>query len=234
LPVVTSLEELWPPFGLSISCGTLTLRAIRDDDLPELVDAAAAGIHGDDLRPFPRAWAGQDSVAMGRDLASRYWKFRATFPSDEWALPLLVRCNGRIIGVQGAEAVRYPVLRTPDTFSWLTRSVQGQGIGTLMRQAMCAFFFDELDAHAITSGAYADNPASAAVSRKVGYTANGTRLELRDETAAEHHKFILLRDRFVRPSERVVVQGGAAMRAFVGIPRPGETGNHASESGTSA
>ena len=231
---MTSLEELWPPFGLSISCGPLTLRAIRDDDLPELVDAAAAGIHSDDLRPFPRAWAGQDPVALGRDLASRYWKYRATFPSDDWALPLLVRYDGRIIGVQGAEAVRYPILRTPDTFSWLTRSIQGQGIGTLMRQAMCAFFFDELDAHAITSGAYADNPASAEVSRKVGYTANGTKLELRDETAAEHHKFILTPDRFVRPSERVVIQGGAAMRAFIGLPRPSETGNHPSESGTNS
>jgi len=164
---MTSLEGLWPPIGLSISCGPLTLRAIRDNDLPEFVDAAAPGIHSDDLRPFPRAWAGQQPLALGRDLASRYWKYRATFPSEEWALPLVARDYGRIVGVQGAEAVRYPVLRPPDTFSWLTKSVQGQGVGTLMRQAICAFFFDELDAHAITSGAYADNPASAAVSRKV-------------------------------------------------------------------
>ena len=46
----------------------------------------------------------------------------------------------------------------------------------------------------------------------------GTKLELRDETAAEHHKFILTPDRFVRPSERVMFEGGAAMRAFVGPP----------------
>ena len=219
---MTSLEQLWPPFGLSISCGPLTLSAIRDNDLPELVDAAAAGIHSDDLRPFPRAWAGQQPLALGRDLASRYWKYRATFPSEEWALPLVVRYDGRVIGVQGAEAVRYPVLRTPDTFSWLTESVQGQGVGTLMRQAICALFFDELDAHAITSGAYADNPASAAVSRKVGFAANGTKFELRDNTAAEHNKFILTRERFVRADEPVVVDGAAAMRAFMGVPRANE------------
>ena len=125
--------------------------------------------------------------------------------------------------MQGAEAVRYPVLRTPDTFSWLTESVQGQGVGTLMRQAICALFFDKLDAHAITSGAYADNPASAAVSRKVGFAANGTKLELRDNTAAEHNKFILTRERFVRPDEPVVVvAGAAAMRAFMGVPRANE------------
>ena len=51
-----------------------------------------------------------------------------------------------------------------DTFAWLIRFFRGQGIGTLMRQAMCAFFFDELDAHAITSDACADNQPSAAVS----------------------------------------------------------------------
>lgn len=221
LPVLT-LEDLWPPFGLSITCGPLSLRALRDEDLPELVAAAVDGIHDDDLRPFPRAWAGLPAIEMGRDLASRYWRHRANFPSDEWGLPLVARLEGRIVGVQGSEAVRYPILRTPDTFSWLTRSVQGRGLGTLMRQVICAFLFDELDAHAVTSGAYADNPASAAVSRKVGYVANGTKLELRDNAAAEHHKFILTRDRLVRPDQPVVVEGGAALRRFVGVPRPDE------------
>ncbi len=218
--VVLTLEDLWPPFGLSITCGPVSLRAMRDEDLPDLVAAAAEGIHADDLRPFPRHWAGLAPRELGRDLASRYWKHRATFPSDEWALPLVVRFEGRVVGVQGAEAVRYPVLRTPDTFSWLTRSIHGRGVGTLMRQAICVFLFDELDAHAVTSGAYADNPASAAVSRKVGYVANGTRLELRDDTAAEHHKFILSRERLVRPADPVVIEGGSALRAFVGVPRP--------------
>jgi len=217
---VLTLEELWPPFGLSITCGPLSLRAMRDTDLPELVAAAEEGIHADDLRPFPRAWAGKPAIELGRDLASRYWKHRATLPSDEWALPLVARLEDRVVGVQGAEAVRYPVLRTPDTFSWLTRSVQGRGIGTLMRQAICALFFDELDAHAITSGAYADNPASAAVSRKVGHVANGSKLELRDDDAAQHHKFILTRERFVRPHDPVVIEGAAALRAFIGVPRP--------------
>ena len=41
-------------------------------------------------------------------------------------------------GIQGAEASRFAVLRTPDTFSWLTQSMQGRGLGTLMRQAICA------------------------------------------------------------------------------------------------
>ncbi|WP_343050514.1 GNAT family protein [Nocardioides ungokensis] len=179
-------------------------------------------MHGDDKRPFPWAWADQPMPWLGRDLASRYWKYRATFPGDEWALPLVVRHEGRIVGIQGAEASRFPVLRTPDTFSWLTQSMQGRGLGTLMRQAICALFFDELDVHAMTSGAYADNPASAAVSRKVGFVPNGTRLELRDGDAAEHNKFILTRDRFIRPAVPVTIRGGAALRVFAGVARPGD------------
>jgi RimJ/RimL family protein N-acetyltransferase len=220
---MTTLEDLWPAFGLSIRCGPLELRVVRDEDLPELVDAATAGVHDEGSRPFPRAWTALPPAELGRDLAGRIWRHRAAFPSDEWALPLAVRHDGRIVGLQGAEAAHYRVLRTPDTFSWLTRSAQGRGIGTLMRQAICAFLFDELDAVAVTSGAYADNLASAAVSRKVGYVANGGKLELRDDTAAEHRRFILTPERFVRPAQPVVVAGGAAMRVLAGVPRPGES-----------
>jgi RimJ/RimL family protein N-acetyltransferase len=217
--VTMTLEELWPPFAVAVVCGPLTLRAMRDEDLPELAQAAADGIHADGHRPFPRAWASVPMPELGRDLANRYWKYRATFSPDEWVLPLIVRYEGRIVGVQGAEASNFPILRTPDTFSWLTQSAQGRGLGTLMRQAICTLLFDELDAHAITSGAYADNPASAAVSKKVGYAPNGTRLELRDDAAAEHRKFILTRDRFIRPAEPVRVHGGDALRAFAGVTR---------------
>ena len=42
-----------------------------------------------------------------------------------------------------------------------------------MRQTLCAFLFDHLDAEEITSAAFLDNPASLAVSRKVGYLPNG-------------------------------------------------------------
>ena len=77
--MTVTLEELWPPFGLTITVGQLKLRAMRDTDLPDLVDAASAGIHGEELRPFPRDWASRDPVSLGRDLASRYWKYRRLF-----------------------------------------------------------------------------------------------------------------------------------------------------------
>lgn len=218
--MTVTLEQIWPAFGLLVAVGPLTLRAMRDEDLPALAEAAAAGIHAEDLRPFPMSWAGGDAITLGRRLGGRFWAYRASLGSDEWAMPLVARWHGRVIGIQGAEAARYAVLRTPDTFSWLTRDVQGHGIGTLMRQAICALFFDELDAHQITSGAYADNPASVAVSRKVGYRQNGTKLELRDDAAALHHKFILDREAFVRPAMPISITGALGLRALLGVARP--------------
>ena len=76
---------------------------------------------------------------------------------------------------------------------------QGRGIGTAMRQVMCAFVFDHLDAVEITSGAFTDNPASLAVSRKVGYVENGSvRRERRPGEAATTVELLLTPEAFVR------------------------------------
>ena len=60
-----------------------------------------------------------------------------------------------------------------ETGSWLGMKHHGRGIGTVMRQALCAFMCDHLDAAEVTSAAFVDNHASLAVSRKVGYRENG-------------------------------------------------------------
>lgn len=33
-----TLEQVFPPFALRIACGPVELRALRDDDLPELAE----------------------------------------------------------------------------------------------------------------------------------------------------------------------------------------------------
>jgi RimJ/RimL family protein N-acetyltransferase len=60
-----------------------------------------------------------------------------------------------------------------------------------MRQAMCALLFDHLEAEEITSAAFTDNPASLAVSRKVGY---------------------------IRAEQPPRVEGIAPLRAAIGLP----------------
>ena len=99
-------------------------------------------------------------------------------------LNLGVWWQGELVGVQGVTTSNFVVRRTGETGSWLGSQHQGQGLGTVMRQVMCVLLFDHLGFTEITSGAFVDNPASLAVSRKVGYRVNGTeRYERRGELA---------------------------------------------------
>jgi RimJ/RimL family protein N-acetyltransferase len=59
------------------------------------------------------------------------------------------------------------------TGSWLGRDHQGQGIGTQMRAAVLWLAFAGLGAESACSGAFEDNLASIAVSRKLGYQDDG-------------------------------------------------------------
>jgi hypothetical protein len=107
---------------------------------------------------------------------------------------------------------------------------QGRGIGTAMRRAICALAFDHLDAEEVTSGAFTDNPASLAVSRKVGYRLGGqTRLRRRQGELAVNQQLVLRPDDLVRGEHPVTVEGLPAFRRAIGLdtdtdpPSPEET-----------
>ena len=107
-----------------------------------------------------------------------------------------------------------------ETGSWLGLAHQGRGIGTRMRQAVCAYAFDHLGAEEVTSGAFLDNPASLAVSRKVGYRPNGVvRLKRRDGEMALNQKLVLT-PADLRRGEPLEVVGAEDLRSFLGL---GET-----------
>ena len=75
--------------------------------------------------------------------------------------------DGQLVGSQGFSTRDFLITRIGETGSWLGREFHGRGIGTAMRKVICAFIFDHLGAEFITSSAYADNPASLGVSRKM-------------------------------------------------------------------
>jgi RimJ/RimL family protein N-acetyltransferase len=131
-------------------------------------------------------------------------------------LDLVVRREGVVVGTQGFATRDYLVTRSGETGSWLGAAYQGRGIGTEMRQAMCAFLFDHLEAAAITSGAFLDNPASLAVSRKVGYVDNGIRRMARRGELAENQQLLLTPATFVRGAP-ITVEGLAPVRRLIGI-----------------
>jgi RimJ/RimL family protein N-acetyltransferase len=180
------------------------------------VDLAERGIHDRDAMPFSFPWSTAPAAELGRNMAAFYWRNRAEFSASAWSLELVVRWRGRIVGCQGYATRNFLVTRTGETGSWLGSEFQGQGIGTLMRQTMCAFVFDHLDAQEVTSAAFLDNPASLTVSRKVGYTANGrTREQRRDGELAISQRLVLRPEDLRRPPGEVHVEGVPAVRRLI-------------------
>src|SRR5690349_3979735 len=195
------------------------MRAIADDDIPAIVDLVLAGLHEPDQMPFAQPWTDAPSDRLPSLTAAYYWSTRAAFSVEAWTLDLAVRFEGQLVGVQGFSTKNYLVVRTGETGSWLGRRFQGQGIGTAMRQAMCALLFDYLDAEEITSAAFSDNPASLAVSRKVGYIDNGTfREQRRPGELAASQKLLLTPDRFIRSQHPLQVDGITKLRTTIGLP----------------
>lgn len=215
---MTGIVDLHPALGLVVRAGPVEMRGITDDLLARLADLAAAGVHDPDRMPFSVPWTDAEPEGFAAAFAAYHWRCRADWSPDEWSLNLAVLHDGVLVGVQGLGTKHYPVTRSGETGSWLGRPYQGRGIGTTMRRVLCAFIFDHLDAHEITSGAFVDNPASRAVSRKVGYRANGVeRVQRRSGELAELERLVLAPEDFVRGEHTLEVEGLAAFRRSIGL-----------------
>lgn len=213
-----TLADLHPALGLQITAGPLELRGLTDDDLVRLCALAESGVHDPARMPFLFPWTDAPAGELARNTAAYHWRSRASWSPKEWGLQLGVWRGGHLVGCQGFETRDYLVTRTGETGSWLGRAHQGQGIGTAMRRAVCAFVFDHLDANEITSAAFVDNPESLAVSRKVGYSPNGVvRKQRRDGELAHEQRLTLTPESFVRGQHPVEVQGIEAFRRFIGL-----------------
>lgn len=212
------VAHLLPMLGLRITAGPLELRGITDDDLVLLCELVQEGIHPPEAMPFGFPWTDAPSDQIAGDTAQYHWQTRATFSPEAWCLNLGAWHNGTLVGSQGLEARDYLVTRSAETGSWLGRKFQGRGIGTAMRQAVCAFAFDHLDAAEVRSGAFMDNPASLAVSRKVGYRENGVdRLQRRPGELALHQRLVLTPDALRRGEHPLEVEGLGAFRRSIGL-----------------
>jgi RimJ/RimL family protein N-acetyltransferase len=214
---LTALAAMLPLLGLRIQAGPVELAGITDDLLGPLADLAAAGIHAPDAMPFSFPWTAVPPEELPRNFAQYHWKERAAFSPDNWSAQLAVFWHGELAGVQGIMTKDYLVTRTGETGSWLGLAFQAKGIGTAMRQVLCAFMFDRLGADHITSTAFTDNPASRAVSRKVGYTENGWRRVQRQGKPATLVELLLERENFVRFEHDLTVRGLPEFRRSLGL-----------------
>jgi RimJ/RimL family protein N-acetyltransferase len=213
---MTTAATALPLLALRITAGPVELRGITDDLLGPLADLAT-DIHDPDVMPFGYPWSLTPAPDMARSVAQYHWDKRASFSPARWTADLAVFYDGELVGSQGFSTRDYLVIRGGETGSWLSRRFQGRGIGTAMRQVICAFVFDHLDGRYITSSAFADNPASLAVSRKTGYTDNGYDAHNRLGKPAIMRRIVLESANLVRYSHDLTVEGLPEFRASVGL-----------------
>lgn len=166
------LERLWPVFGLRLRTPHLLLRPLRDEDIPQYVEAAASGIHRHGRTPFATPW--DESPDLASNTARWIWECRLRSRPEDWVLMFgIFTHDGAFLGSQDVVAKDFPGLRTIGTGSWLRHDAQGRGLGTEMRAAVLLWAFDHLGADVATTGAWDWNAPSLAVSRKLGYGPNG-------------------------------------------------------------
>lgn len=151
---MTTLRDYWPPYGVILTEGDLALSVLTDDDAPALIDLALEGIHPPEAMPFSTPWTDDDPAAMPANMIRYYSSLRGGFAPARFDLVFTVRLDGTVVGQQNLATQDFAVTRTGETGSWLGRAFHGRGIGTRMRQAVCAFAFDELGAVEVTSGRF--------------------------------------------------------------------------------
>lgn len=214
--MTTPFVDLWPLAGVRVTSGDLELRYLDDDLLADLARLAADGVHGPDLMPFSVPWTRGTPAEVARSVLTYQWGNRASFSVDDWRLELGVVRDGEVLGIQGAYAKHYPLLRTAETGSWLGLRHQGAGVGTRMRLMILHLLFDGLGADRATTGAFADNARSLGVTRRLGYVDNGADPMVRDGQAALNRRFVMTREQWeARPEAMrppVTLAGVEALR----------------------
>jgi RimJ/RimL family protein N-acetyltransferase len=227
-----ALSTVMPTFGLRVHWDDLELRLPDDVELLELASLAADGVHNPEVAPFSWPWTRGADEEVKQNVLAHQWKNRGRTAADDWALSLAVFRNGEVVGEQQISAKNFQVTRSGLTGSWLGLRHHGHGIGTRMRLMALHLAFEGLDAAEMVSEAYDDNPASNAVSRRLGYTANGLRITAREGRSVIENSYRMTREQWdARPDDlrsEIVLEGVPAVRQLFGIDQPKQSAHKGS------
>lgn len=214
---MTSLTDIWPAFGLTLTTPRLQLKSVHDTDLPALFDAARSGIHEPGRSPFSTPWAEVPADELGPNMARWHWSCRSNTTPESWTLLLGIWHEGEIIGCQDIGAKNLKVLKTVGTGSWLKQSAQGLGLGKEMRAAVVSYAFDYLSAEVAESEAAAWNEKSLGVSRSLGYELNGIYRTNWGPEPEDVQRVRLTPETFKRPDWTLQVEGHEPWAKFLGL-----------------
>lgn len=212
------LSDVWPFHELELRTPRLLLRPEQDCDIAGLIAAALAGIHDPEVMPFANPWTRQEPDALALFMARSVWRLRAELSPEKWNVSFAIFHEGEVVGRQGVAATNFGELRTVSTGSWLTRRLQGIGLGKEMRAAILFWAFDYLGAEFAETEARSWNLASQGVSKSLGYRPNGEKRVLiapGDVQLSSLH--VLRREEFSRPDWQLRVRGSKPVEAFLGV-----------------
>jgi RimJ/RimL family protein N-acetyltransferase len=176
------LVDLWPTYGLRIHTPRLVLRLPDEQELAELAEVAANGVHAPHERPFLTPWTEGGPQERARHVLQGHWDRLASWSPANWGLGLGVFESGtRPIGMATLRAQDFRVVRQVTTSSWLGLAHHGRGLGTQARAGLLTLAFDHLGATDAVSEVFPDNHASQGVSRKLGYVPDGISKDARGD-----------------------------------------------------
>ncbi|GAA1309831.1 putative succinyl-CoA transferase [Planotetraspora silvatica] len=163
----------WPLFGLRLTTPRLELRLPSLDDLDALADRALEGVHEPGFMPFLVPWTAAPADRLPVATIQHHLEVLASWRPEHWRANFIVVHDGQVIGSQTLAGLDFANSREVSSGSWLGLAWHGRGLGTEMRAAVLHLAFEGLGAESATSSAFVDNPASLAVSRKLGYREDG-------------------------------------------------------------
>ncbi|MGW1176440.1 GNAT family N-acetyltransferase [Kitasatospora sp. NPDC002543] len=214
------IADHWPLRGLRVTTPRLELRLPTEDELAEVADVAAHGVHPPRERPFLTPWGELPPAERALHVVQSHWTRLGRWTARDWALDLVAFHQGRPVGIQDMRAKEYGVRREIVSGSWLGLDHQGKGLGTEMRAAMLHLAFAELGTRSATSLSFTDNHSSLAVSRRLGYRDDGIDRDVLDGRVVVSQRLRLTPEAWAEHARTPVTVTGltAACRPLFGLP----------------
>ena len=212
------IADHFPPMGIRLTTPRLTLRMPADSDLAEPAGAAVAGVHDPATMPFMFPWTDRPPKRLAQGVVQHNWQMPGSWTPESWVFNGVVEFEGRVVGIQDMRGGDFAILRQVDTGSWLTRSVQGRGIGTEMRAAVLHLAFEGLGALDATTGMFETSLASKGVTRKLGYRPDGVHyVQVRGERVRELRYRLNRQDWEKRRTAPVEIEGLEPAPSYFGL-----------------
>jgi RimJ/RimL family protein N-acetyltransferase len=208
------LTDRWPLRRLRLTTERLVLRLPTEDELADLADLAAAGVHEPGERPFLTPWTDLPPDERARHVIQGHWSSLGSWTPDDWSLGLAVFRDDLPLGFVTLAARDFAVLREVRTGSWLGLAHHRKGYGTEARTALLQLAFAGLGAEAAVSEVFQDNASSQGVSRKLGYQPDGISRDVLHGEAVVSDRLRLNRADW--QTHPVRIDGLADCRAFFG------------------